>query len=201
MDFVELWRIYWPSWTPTTIAVGIVFGCLLGFCFLFRTIDGKMKPFQFVCAMMLFTWLYWVFASTVFCRTEYSEYHYSLKLFWSYEFMRAYPNSYMLQEIVLNILMLLPVGVLFPVAFDCRKLWVTTLFGFLCTTGIELLQLITKRGLFEWDDMFHNTLGVIVGYLLVTSAMKMSEYGQFTDKEKSGKNSGLKLHKKDDRAA
>ena len=131
MDFVELWRIYWPSWTPMTIAAGVVFGLLLGFCLLYRTLTEKMRPIQLISAMMLYTWLYWVFSSTVFCRTQYSEYHYSLKLFWSYEFMRAYPHSYMLQEIVLNILMLLPVGVLFPVAFDCRKLWVTTVFGFI----------------------------------------------------------------------
>ncbi len=115
--------------------------------------------------------------------------------------MRAYPHSYMLQEIVLNILMLLPVGVLFPVAFDCRKLWVTTLFGFLCTGGIELLQLLTRRGLFEWDDMFHNTLGVVIGFLLIRGAMKVSDLSLVTKKEESGKNSGLQLHKKNDRAA
>ncbi len=199
MDIIELWRIYWPSWTPVTIAAGFVFGGLFGFCLLYRTVTGKMRPFQFFCAMMLYTWLYWVFASTVFCRTEYSEYHYSLKLFWSYEFMRAYPHSYMLQEIVLNILMLLPVGVLFPVAFDCRKISVTALFGFLCSTGIELLQLFTKRGLFEWDDMFHNTVGVIIGYLIVTGAMKMSEGGQSIGMKKSA--SSFRIHGRDDRAA
>ena len=184
-----------------TIAAGVVFGCLLGFCLLYRTLIGKMRPIQFVCAMMLFIWLYWVFASTVFCRTQYSEYHYNLKLFWSYEFMQAYPHSYMLQEIVLNILMLLPVGVLFPVAFDCRNVWVTTLFGLLCTTGIELLQLFAKRGLFEWDDMVHNTIGVVIGYLLITGAGKISVRSYHKGLRNAGRHVKTPVRAADDRAA
>jgi glycopeptide antibiotics resistance protein len=38
------------------------------------------------------------------------------------------------------------------------------LLGFLTSFTIELLQLILKRGLFEFDDMFHNTIGVGIGY-------------------------------------
>jgi glycopeptide antibiotics resistance protein len=38
------------------------------------------------------------------------------------------------------------------------------LLGFLTSLSIELLQLVLKRGLFEFDDMFHNTFGVILGY-------------------------------------
>ena len=32
---------------------------------------------------------------------------------------------------------------------------------------IETSQLITMRGLFEWDDMIHNGLGCMVGAVLV----------------------------------
>jgi glycopeptide antibiotics resistance protein len=39
------------------------------------------------------------------------------------------------------------------------------LIGFLISLTIEILQLVTKRGLFEFDDIFHNTLGVAIGEL------------------------------------
>ena len=33
----------------------------------------------------------------------------------------------------------------------------------LISLSIELLQLITSRGLFEFDDVFHNSLGAVIG--------------------------------------
>ena len=40
-------------------------------------------------------------------------------------------------------------------------------FGVLISATIEMSQLITMRGLFEWDDMIHNGLGCMVGAVLV----------------------------------
>jgi glycopeptide antibiotics resistance protein len=81
--------------------------------------------------------------------------------------------------------MLLPEGVLLPIALNdykcnCKRqvqpleksknfratgfFCQVALLGFLTSLSIELLQLVLKRGLFEFDDMFHNTLGVIIGY-------------------------------------
>jgi len=30
--------------------------------------------------------------------------------------------------------------------------------------GIEVIQLVFKLGLFEFDDVFHNVLGAVIGY-------------------------------------
>ena len=66
-------------------------------------------------------------------------------------------------ELILNFLMLLPVGVLFPLSF-CRKFGLTLLFGFLATVTIEVLQVLTGRGWFELVDIVDNTTGVAMGY-------------------------------------
>jgi glycopeptide antibiotics resistance protein len=67
--------------------------------------------------------------------------------------------------------MLLPIGVLLPIVLE--PVWKAgrkhifgrvVLAGFFTSLSIELLQLVMKRGLFEFDDMFHNTLGVVIGY-------------------------------------
>ena len=36
--------------------------------------------------------------------------------------------------------------------------------GFIFSSVIELSQLLLKRGLCEFDDVFHNTLGCVIGY-------------------------------------
>ena len=36
--------------------------------------------------------------------------------------------------------------------------------GFVFSSVIELSQLVLKRGLCEFDDVFHNTLGCVIGY-------------------------------------
>jgi glycopeptide antibiotics resistance protein len=84
-------------------------------------------------------------------------------------------------EDIFNVFMLLPVGALLPIISggNGRKSGEKSsienrtktrpgriiLIGFLISLTIEILQLVTKRGLFEFDDIFHNTLGVAVGEL------------------------------------
>jgi glycopeptide antibiotics resistance protein len=72
-------------------------------------------------------------------------------------------------EDVFNVIMLIPVGFLLPA---CKKNGAKSGIGirgimlitFLISLTIEMLQLVLKRGLFEFDDMFHNTLGGVIGY-------------------------------------
>ena len=70
----------------------------------------------------------------------------------------------MAEEIFLNVLLLMPMGVLLYAAFGRRFGMIRiTAAGFAVSFCIEFLQLVLKRGLFEWDDMIHNTLGVYLG--------------------------------------
>ena len=172
MDIVELWRIYWPDWTPATIIAGFIGITVLMFPMLVRVKNKALSVGRFAAMLILLIWLYWVYASCVFCRSSYADYHYILKPLWSYELILKNHNRFMLHEILLNCIMLIPVGVLFPIAFDCKSLLDTTVFGFLCSFGIEVMQLCFKRGLFEWDDMLHNTIGVLAGFLVLKLVQK-----------------------------
>lgn len=99
-------------------------------------------------------------SSTVLSRAPFIGPHLQLSLFWSY---RAHSTE-LLKENFLNVFLLMPVGILLPMmGVNMRR---TVLFG-ACWSGlIETLQLVTRRGLFELDDIFHNTLGVVIGYLI-----------------------------------
>lgn len=55
-----------------------------------------------------------------------------------------------------------------PLIMNRKVKWQEALvFGVLISATIETSQLITMRGLFEWDDMIHNGLGCMVGAVLV----------------------------------
>ena len=64
--------------------------------------------------------------------------------------------------------MLVPFGFLLPLFSDrFKKFYWTLSLGFLFTFGIEATQYITKRGIFEVDDIMNNWIGAIIGYSLV----------------------------------
>ncbi len=69
--------------------------------------------------------------------------------------------------LVENILLFIPYGFLYHAAF--RKEWPVLnagLIGFVTTLSIETMQLVTKRGIFQLDDILFNTAGTVVGALL-----------------------------------
>lgn len=120
-----------------------------------------------------------VLFSTVFTRMEEPQFKYNLELFWSYRWGITERGDLMIREIILNTLMLVPIGLLVPVICGntCKKVFFITALCGLCVSGtIEILQLVLKRGLCEFDDLFHNTLGVVIGYFIVWIISKLTLY-------------------------
>lgn len=79
-----------------------------------------------------------------------------------------YAAGYWAVEIVINLLMLLPVGVLLPLAAGRRvPAWCGLLLGACLSLAIETLQFKTDVGLFHTADMLHNALGCGAGCWLV----------------------------------
>lgn len=89
----------------------------------------------------------------------------NLHLFSSYKEAYNKMEISLFRNIVLNILLFVPLGFLLPIYSDkLKKSYIVILIGFLFTLGIELIQYVTRIGIFEIDDIFNNTLGVIIGY-------------------------------------
>ena len=69
------------------------------------------------------------------------------------------------ESIVLNFLMLVPLGYLTPCCFRCiNRWWKVVAAGFALTIIIESAQLVFKRDWFDVDDIFLNTVGALLGY-------------------------------------
>lgn len=66
-----------------------------------------------------------------------------------------------------NVAILLPLGVLLPLLFrPMRRFWVFLPFAALVAVGIEYLQWRTALGVADVDDSILNFLGAAVGYIL-----------------------------------
>ena len=66
-----------------------------------------------------------------------------------------------------NVLCFLPFGAILPVLSKrCRYLAAITLLSFEFSLLVETVQLITKVGTFDVDDLFLNTIGGILGYFI-----------------------------------
>lgn len=116
----------------------------------------------------LTVYLFLIFSTTVFAREWGGEVRYKTKIFWSYRLACA-GHGKLFWEIICNILMFLPIGFLLPKAVRNKKimgLLGIIIFGCLCSLIIETLQLLCRCGLFEWDDVFSNTLGAVIGYFV-----------------------------------
>ena len=82
-----------------------------------------------------------------------------------------------LYEIVLNVLLFLPAGMIFTVCgYDRKK---TVLLSFLVSLFLELLQLLSGCGIFEICDLVHNTLGGYLGAVVYARAAELFFPGPF----------------------
>lgn len=156
-----------PKIKPIYFVIAIILAFIIKIVTDIYRRQGKITKAQSVASNVLITYIFLVFASTVFSRTPKEHYSYELIPFWSYLQIVKGSKS-LFWEDVLNVIMLFPIGVLLPIVIKdggkSKRFRTVILIGFSTSLTIELLQLFTKRGLFEFDDMIHNTLGVAIGY-------------------------------------
>ena len=105
-----------------------------------------------------------ILAETVLIRKPFQGEHIKLELFWSWRVWRVQQN-----QILANVIMFLPVGVLAGSIWRWRGLWVAAGLS----AAIEILQLITARGLCEFDDVIHNMVGAAIGVGIVMIGRKL----------------------------
>lgn len=113
------------------------------------------------------------------------EYHYNLipfqeiRRFWVY---REQVGTFgWLSNLFGNVVGFLPFGFILPII--CRSLrnfWSIVFSGFLFSLLVETIQLITKVGCFDVDDLILNTLGAVLGFaaFAVCDKIRRAYYGK-----------------------
>ena len=127
---------------------------------------------------------YFLLVSEIYGRTgEMKDYHYNLvlfqeiKRFWNYrEQLGIFP---VFANLAGNILIFIPFGFFVPMSRERKSILATTIGAFLLSLVIESIQLYTRVGCFDVDDLLLNTLGGVTGYIIFTTSYWMRrDYGE-----------------------
>lgn len=177
MDIYQIWTAHNRPWSMREIVLFLVILAVCSFFSIRAAHRHQIKIYQALAILALLIYLGVVFASTVFTRMP-TVRQYELIPFWSWYEVFVNHSRSLLVENLLNILLLLPAGVLLPIIFDRRlRPSMAFMMGALISAAIEVSQLIFRRGLFEWDDMFHNSFGCLFGCLIANAVKQyLSDY-------------------------
>lgn len=100
---------------------------------------------------------------TLLGRTAGTEHQMELSFLWEYR-LAVDGSLYWFSQIFDNIMLFLPMGWLYGAMRSCVSWKNAIFFGACMSLAIELCQLVFKLGLFEFDDILNNTIGMTVGY-------------------------------------
>lgn len=125
---------------------------------------------------LLIAYMFLIFSYTILKRTPGEELRYGMEPFWSYKAVFAggfspVSRKTLFIQILANVIMYVPVGFLAG-----RQIgWKSIVMGFGYSLFIELIQLLTGRGLFEFDDILHNSVGAAIGFGILILLQRVKE--------------------------
>lgn len=173
MDIYQIWTTYNKQWSKCEMLAFT--GVMILVCIVVAVCvhRKKLNIIQAMAILLFVVFMGIVFGSTVFTRTS-TVRAYELMPFWSWRDVIRYHDWSLLKENLLNCILLLPAGVLLPVIAIHKVSWYQALVvGITISAIIEVSQLISMRGLFEWDDMIHNGLGCMIGCMVTNRMMHL----------------------------
>lgn len=153
------------------------------------SVSGQKTDFLAWVLFVVYLWLlfYLLFFSETYGRTDVAEeYRYNLTLFKEIKRFWFHRETVGIKNVIINlggnIAAFVPFGFLLPmICRRGRKLFYCTMMTALFSLAVEVVQLFTRVGAFDVDDIFLNTIGGLLGFIGYEIL--------FGFKERKGKNS------------
>lgn len=159
---------YWNS--LFTDIPDYIFQILLSlFCLgtvVFIILKGVRKGVVLTIRLLLIELILVINCSTVLFRKAGVERGYDFHPFWSYGAIEE-GKVELLAENIMNVVVFVPIGLLMGIGFSKHPWWKAIGVGCFLSISIETMQLVLKRGFCEVDDVMHNTLGCMIGLVMV----------------------------------
>lgn len=146
------------------IWLSLLIGIIIFFVLIIFKKKYKIKWHRIFAISMLMSYGVLIVSFTLLNRKMGESYQYKIIPFWSYIEYVKYGNKALIRENLHNVYMFLPFGAILPVIINNKRLKKVIVICGLSSVIVELIQLFFKLGLFEFDDIFHNTCGAIIGY-------------------------------------
>lgn len=148
-------------------AIGLIFFC--GYMILTtrkkKSQGQSVSKKEILCGLALSVYLVFLLGGILLGRDFRDEHRIEPIPFWSYYKAIVEKDVALALQMLGNVVIFIPFGVLLPAIWKgMRNIRCIILIAASVSLSLELVQLILKLGLFEFDDVFHNTLGVVIGY-------------------------------------
>ena len=153
--------------------VGLVVLFCLGAVFIMAFL-GYKKGLKWSGRLLLIELVIWLFSLTVLFRPVLPERRFNFTPFWNYNAIQG-GNELLLTQSIMNVVAFIPVGLLLGYVFERMNWWKAGLIGGAFSVLIETLQFVFKRGFAEFDDVFHNVIGCLIGYGLYVGIASLAK--------------------------
>lgn len=160
VEHITNYMIEYDSGVPLTVIMGIVLFVCVTIIVLYHYSIDSIKFLRNASWSILGGYLFFIFCTTILFRDPLESTKYTLRPLWSYSVL----YNKLLAQIILNVLMFIPIGFLLGICLKIRDLLKIVGIGCCLSLAIEIMQLITTRGIFNIDDIIHNTIGCALGY-------------------------------------
>lgn len=165
---------YFPKIFVNRIIISVIAFAVFCAVSIFLYKRQKFNKVQCFAAILLSFYIVVLLYFTVTGRYSHEEYEYQINFFTSYRWFFQYNGEQVLRQLLINFVMLIPVGFLLPIIIQAKHKYLITLaLSLLLTVFIETMQLITKCGSFEIDDIINNFVGAVIGILLYALCSKL----------------------------
>lgn len=163
IPFFETFVIDMYNDVPTYVYILLI--CLLClFAVLALSLARYKKGLLFIQRFILLEYVALLFFSTVVFRTSDEDVEHHFTPFWSYVTYDVEVRPDLLPENIMNVAVFVPLGLMIGASFKKIKWWKALIIGLAISVTIEALQFFFSLGVSEFDDVFHNTLGCMIGY-------------------------------------
>lgn len=150
------------SFIPTSVRIGLPLVFCVG-TVLFLSFMGFKKGLKWSIRLLFFEYLFLLISLTVLFRELPRSRNCNLVPF---RIVRAIMegDDVFITQAIMNVSAFIPLGFLLGCAFGRIKWWKVLLIGGGLSMIIEILQYVLQRGFAEFDDVFHNVVGCMIGY-------------------------------------
>lgn len=156
-----------------TACVMIIMFCT-GYFIIYKKLlkkSGKLSKCKLITSFIFLSYLVFVFGATFLTRAGGYSNNYQITNLIPFTSYKEAWNSFSETEwrnLILNIILFVPMGVLVPIVSPkLQKFWKTCGIGLVISLCIEVIQYIFKRGIVEFDDVLNNTLGTMIGFGII----------------------------------
>lgn len=134
-----------------------------------KSIKAKTR---FILWVLLIEYVFVLISSTVIFRTHITNARWELMPFWTYLAVFDRIQGVSVWNIILNVALFIPFGLLTKLLFPRIGLIKIILLCMFCSLCIEALQNVFNKGISQFDDIMHNTIGGTIGWMIAGGLTK-----------------------------